>query len=132
MVTKLKDGSCMAAGTVTRDAEMKHVGEKNRAVTSFSIAAGKRQDTTTIYVNVKAWGRLAEYAQGIRKGDAVCAVGRIEEREYNGKTYSDLVCDWLNCPTMTSGKAAPAPAPAAQTRADGFSDLEDDDGDLPF
>lgn len=123
MQTKLSDGTVMIAGNVTKEAELKYVGEKNRAVTSFSIIVGKRKDTTPIYVTVKAWGRLAEYANAASKGDAVCAIGRLETREYNGKEYTDVVCDWLN---IAGGTSETKPAQELAYGRPVFEELPDD------
>ena len=138
MIIKLANDSFMAIGAVTRDAQMRTVGEKQTPVTSFSLACGKRQDTTTIFVECKAWRDLGKYAASLRKGDNVCAIGKIEEREYNGKTYTDLVCEWLwGAVPRGSSVAAPAkPVPAwpSQMAQSGFGDLMDVDdvGKLPF
>ena len=96
MQNKFNDGSVLVVGTVTKDAETKYVGAKNSCVTTFSLIAGQNKDTTKIFVNCKAWFHLAEYASGIQKGDSVCIIGKVEEREYNGKTYKTLVADWLS------------------------------------
>ena len=125
MQVKVGD-SVLVAGNAVRDAEYKLVGEKNSPMCLFSLAVGKREDTTIIFVNCKAWRNNADYAAGIRKGDSVMAIGKIEEREYNDKTYKTLVADWLN---YIGGDVE-----AAQTNTDGgntFAEL-DDDGDLPF
>lgn len=124
MIHKLNNEYFMAVGVATRDAQYRTVGEKQTPVTSFSLACGKRPDTTTIFVECKAWRNLATYASVIRKGAAVCAIGKIEEREYNGKTYKDLVCDWMNV------AGAPGPASTPPT----FSEMmdADTDGELPF
>lgn len=133
MLVKLSDGSVMAAGTVTKDAELKTVGEKKSKVTSFSIAAGKRKDTTTIFVTIKAWGRLAYYSASALKGDPVFAVGHIESREYNGKTYDDLVCEFIS---ISGSRAIPHQTePVTQTPSVNiydFADEVEEPGDLPF
>lgn len=135
MQTKFSDGSVGVAGKVTKDAEVKRVGDKQSLVASFSIIAGKRKDTTTIFVNCKAWRELAEYAAQIKKGDAVFAIGQIESREWNGKTYEDLKCVWLNIAKAGSSVmpyAVPEAAPSAPIYAD-FTEIEDDDENpLPF
>jgi hypothetical protein len=95
MQTKLGE-SVLVVGKCVKDAEYKRVGAKDSPVTSFSLNVGKRQDTTTIFVNCKAWYALAEYSKEIRKGDAVIVIGRTESREYNGKTYTDLIAEWIN------------------------------------
>ena len=140
MIRKLDSDTWICTGIATKDAELKCVGEKQSALCTFSLACGKRPDTTTIFANCKAWRGVAELAATIRKGDSVCCVGKIEEREYNGKTYSTLVCEWLNVAKLT----APAPASklddflsrAASAGVDVHvtdGELEEEDGDaLPF
>ena len=86
-------GAVCVAGTCTKDAELKYVGEKQTPMCTFSLAVGKRQDTTTIFANCKAWRSLAVQASQVHKGDSVFAVGEIEENEYNGKTYRTL--SWI-------------------------------------
>lgn len=133
MICDLHNGSILVTGVVTRDASYRYVGAKNTPVCSFSVAAGKRKDTTTIFVEMKCWRALARYASLVRKGDSVCAIGSIEEREYNGKTYKNLVCDWLNVVTPSMQGASPAPqVPADAPVPAGFSELSDADGELPF
>ena len=95
MQTKLGE-SVLVVGKCVKDAEYKRVGSKDSPVTSFSLNVGKRQDTTTIFVNCKAWYALAEYSKQICKGDAVIVIGHTESREYNGKTYTDLIAEWIN------------------------------------
>lgn len=86
----------LVTGTATKDAEYKEVGDKETPLASFSLAIGKRQDSTTIFANCKAWRKLGKYAATIKKGDAVMAVGTIETHEYNGQNYTTLICEWLN------------------------------------
>lgn len=140
MQIKLGQG-VLVTGRATKDAELKLVGAKDSPVAQFSIAAGKREDDTTIFVEIKAWYRLAEYAEGIRKGDAVCAVGEIEEREYNGKIYKTLVADWLNYADGGKKQAAykpplpPVSKPstiAAPPFKPVFVQVEDEVDPLPF
>lgn len=135
MQTKFSDGSVMVAGRVTKDADMRHTTTGKR-VTSFSMAVGKAKDTTTIYVDVAAWNNLADYAQSITKGDIVCAIGTITEREYKGKTYKTLTCDWLNIAKADCGSAVSRPTQTTSSKQSAvdvqYEELEDDDGDLPF
>ena len=134
MIVKLNNEYWMCTGTVTRDAQYKCVGDKQTPVTSFSMAAGKNPDTTTIFVECKAWRDLAKVAATFHKGDAVCVIGKIEEREYNGKTYKDLVCEWLWGAVPNAGSYNPLPTISAPAPKAGFSALmdADDGGELPF
>ena len=130
MIQKLSGGYFLVVGNATRDAELRHVGDNGYALTSFSVAAGKREDTTTIFVNCKAWRRLGEYAAGIQKGDAVLCIGREDTHEYNGKTYTDLVCEFVDY--SGAGSVGVPPATALTDADAGFTEISDDDSDLPF
>lgn len=122
---KLGD-SVLVVGVATKDAELKMVGDKKTPLVSFGLAVGKNQHQQTIFANCKAWRKLAEYAAQIRKGDAVCAIGTIEEREWNGKTYKDLMCDWVNVAAPHGDAYEPAPSAFANATELG------DDSELPF
>ena len=117
------DGSVMVQGTCIKDAEFFIRGEKNTHITRFSLSIGKSKDTTTIYANCKAFGKMADIASGIKKGDSVLAIGKQQSREHNGKTYTDLMCDWIGF----AGQDLELPARPAP-HADG----DDTDNDLPF
>ena len=118
-------GGVIVAGRATRDAESAYVGKNDTLRTKFSMAIGKDADGNTQYANVVAWRGLAEYARGIAKGTSVIVAGTLESRDYNGKTYTDLVADWLNYVD------AEAPAAPLQT-PDGFVPLDPNDDTLPF
>lgn len=129
MQTKIGE-MVIVTGSCTKDAEMRLVGDKQTPMCTFSLAVGKRQDTTTIFVNCKAWRKLAEYAQNIRKGDSVIVVGELETNEYNGKTYTNLVAEWLNF--VGSGSSAEL-SPSGKPFPVGVQFEEDkSDGELPF
>lgn len=130
MLKDLGNGLWFATGTLSRDAKFSYVGAKNTPKTSFSLIAGKRQGTTTIFVDCVCWRNLAMATSIAAKGDSAAVVGHIEEREYNGKVYKDLVCEWAN---IAGGEAAAASAPMpGVVSTSSYSDLQDADGELPF
>lgn len=130
---KFPDGSVLIAGTVVRDAEIKLVGEKQSALLKFGVAIGKRQDTTTIFVNCVCWRSLATSLVGLRKGDSVACIGVLDSREYNGKTYTDLVCEWVNSPNVAVGAAMPLPVTDAFNLSEPVTVNPDDaEDELPF
>ena len=130
MIYDLKNGYFLATGTAVRDAQLKYIGDRQTPITEFGIAVGKRKDSTTIFIDLKCWRELARYASLACKGDAVAAIGTIEEREYNGKVYKKLVCEWLNIAVgETAASSAPMPGVVSTTT---YSDLDDADGDRPF
>lgn len=140
---KLQSGEFMVVGYVPKDAELKQVGQNNSSKTSFSVKAsektlpdGKKEAQWT---NCVAWHEMARICAGFKKGDVVMAVGKIETREYNGKTYKDLVvefavksgCDSIPAPAGTINHASD------DVRIDASDDLSDfetilNDGDIPF
>ena len=139
---KLQSGDFMVVGYVPKDAELKKVGNNNSSKTSFSIKAsektlpdGKKEAQWT---NCVAWHELARICAGFKKGDVVMAVGRIESREYNGKTYKDLVVEFAvkaSAPETSAG-FTPASGNTAIDPADELGDLSDfdslDPDDIPF
>ena len=135
MQVSIKPNCAIIAGTVTKDAEYKTIGDKQTPVASFSVAVNNYGEQGA-FANCKAFGeRLANYARSIKKGDAVCAIGVIEMREYNGKTYKDLNCQWINFVGVSRTQSAPMapPVPIDETTMQSLygSEVYDDD-DLPF
>ena len=139
---KLQSGEFMVIGCLPRDAELKKVGNNNSSKTSFSIKAsektlpdGKKEAQWT---NCVAWHEMARICAGFKKGDVVMAVGRIESREYNGKTYKDLVVEFAVKASVpeTSAGFTPASGNTAIDPADELGDLSDfdslDPDDIPF
>lgn len=139
---KLQSGDFMVVGYVPKDAELKKVGNNNSSKTSFSIKAsektlpdGKKEAQWT---NCVAWHEMARICAGFKKGDFVMAVGRIESREYNGKTYKDLVVEFAvkTSAPKTSAGFTPASGNTAIDPADELGDLSDfdslDPDDIPF
>ena len=125
-------------GTVSRNAELRNT-QNGKVFAKFTVKAGKRDDDTTVFVDCKAWGPLAGYCADLQKDDPFIGIGRIETREYEGKTYTDLMLDWCNSPMLaTAAEAPPLPSPAPAASTPDYTpkfaevDEEDDDGELPF
>ena len=126
-------GAVCVAGTCTKDAELKYVGEKQTPMCTFSLAVGKRQDTTTIFANCKAWRSLAVQASQVHKGDAVFAVGTIEENEYQGKTSKNLVMDYFGIQPKVEYSGGEQVHSEGDIRSALAIPVEPiNDGDLPF
>ena len=130
------NGMAVVAGYAIKDAELKHVGSKNSALCEFCLNVGKRKDTTTIFANCKIWYENAHYAANIQKGDMVIAAGRLESREYNGKTYTDLVCDYVDFVSKPAegcnGEDEPVKSDGDIRAALAIPGEPINDGDLPF
>lgn len=148
-------------GRLTRDPEMRQTGS-GTSVTSFSLAVerdysgrdgGEKQ---TDFIDVVAWRHTAEFVDKyFAKGDMAAVSGRLQIRDWTdregGKRRSaEVVADNVYFGESkrrdggdTSRPAAPsASAPAHRGSYGGydnvpqggsaFSELDDDDGDLPF
>ena len=100
---------------------------------TLSLAVGKRQDTTTIFANCKAWRSLAVQASQVHKGDSVFAVGTIEENEYQGKTYKNLVMDYFGIQPKVEYSGGEQVKSEGEIRsALAIPGEPINDGDLPF
>lgn len=126
--------TALVAGRAAQDGERRTTGS-GKAYATVSVKAFGRRDGTAAFLTVKAWdSEGAARLSALRKGDPLLAVGRIDRREYNGKTYTDLVCDFV-----VTQKAAFIPEDALAERmagaGEGFAMIdgaEADDGELPF
>lgn len=129
-------------GAAGKDAEFKHVGDKNTALTTFNLAVGKDAEDKTKWAECNAWTKLSSYAVGIKKGDIVLAIGTIKSNasESNGKTYNTLNCEFVCSPAVFGiGAIASAAASAGvpkdtcdfvEITGEGMPYTKDDD--LPF
>lgn len=79
-------------GGLTRDPELRHAGAGG-AICKFSLAVteeykdknGKEQKST-LYIDIDAWGRLGEaVAKYVRKGSAVLVQGRLQLEQWTAK-----------------------------------------------
>lgn len=136
MQTMFKDGTVMVCGRLPKDAELRTVGEKNSSLLSFGLAVGERDEDgtkTTVWANVQAWHERARKYAGLKKGDTVMVIGKLDVREYEGKTYKNLVADMIITEgALAAAVSAPAPAAAPDTDlGEDFEELFSDDG-VPF
>lgn len=126
MQSKLPDGSVMICGGISRDAELKYVGEKHTPQCKVGVAVGKRNDQT-IWCNVTAWRGLAQVLSSASKGDSVFVIGHMGSHEYNGKTYTELNADFVSVAVVSDSapvhSESPAQAPFSPVTEDGPDDL---------
>ena len=87
-------------------------------------------------MTIKSFGDYARLIANLRKGDHILCAGVVESREYNGKTYTDMLVDFI----MAADAMPAAPSPA-ENRAElgkrmdsaGFSEITpEEDAELPF
>lgn len=126
----VKQSTGLLSGRVARDGELLHT-QSGKRVGSASVPAYERQDGTTVWLTVKGWGHWADVVASARKGDSLFAVGRIDSREYNGKTYNDLVADYAFV-SRTSAAQTSTPQTGVNVSAADFAEIDGEDGNLPF
>lgn len=98
MQSKLQDGNIIICGYVARDAELKST-QTGKSLCRWSVKVGEKQNgeqKEAIWVNCQAWHGTARAASAIKKGDTVLAVGKLDISEYEGKTYKNLVCEFVS------------------------------------
>ena len=125
------------AGIVSQDGELKQT-QNGKEFGSASVRAFNRKDGTAAFMTIKSFGDYSRLIANLRKGDHILCVGVVESREYNGKTYTDMLVDFLMAsdamPTATA--TSPAENRAALTKrmdSAGFAEIDDDiEKMLPF
>lgn len=133
-------------GRLTRDPELKRTGN-GTAVVSFSLAVdrdGKSKDgeKKTDFIDIVAWRHTAEFvSKYFTKGRMAVVEGRIQVRDYtdrdgNKRKAVEVVADNVyfgDSKKPEGGSYQPGgPAPDFSAPGGGSSELEGDDGELPF
>ena len=139
-------------GRLTRDPELRRT-QSGTAVVSFSIAcdrdyAAQGAERETDFIDIVAWRGTAEFVEKyFDKGRMIVVAGRLqirnwEDRDGNKRRSAEVVVDNMYFgeskrreggdmrgePRHSSSYDAPAPSMGASA----FSELGDDDGELPF
>ena len=122
------------AGLVSQDGELKQT-QNGKEFGSASVRAFNRKDGTAAFMTIKSFGDYSRLIANLRKGDHILCAGVIDTREYNGKTYTDMLVDFLMASDAMPAAPSPAENRAALTRrmdSAGFSEMMDGDSELPF
>lgn len=120
------------AGITSQDGELRTTKESGKRYGSVSVRAFNRKDGTAAFMTIKSFHTgTADLLAALRKGDRILAAGVVETREYNGKTYTDMLADIIIPADMVPDFPASSPAPA-QSSPGGFAEIGDDDDELPF
>jgi single-strand DNA-binding protein len=143
-------------GRLTKDPELRTT-QSGVSVTSFTLAVDrdfKNKDSgekSTDFIDVVAWRQTAEFVcKYFSKGRMAVAEGRLQIREWkdkdgNNRRSAEVVADniYFGDSKRDSGDSYGAPAPsgygggnggygAPASEPSGFSEIDDQDGDLPF
>ena len=121
------------AGLVSQDGELKQT-QNGKEFGSASVRAFNRKDGTAAFMTIKSFGDYARLIANLRKGDHILCAGVVESREYNGKTYTDMLVDFLMAgDTIQATESTPAENRAALTQrmdSAGFTEIGEEDAEL--
>lgn len=140
-------------GRLTRDPEMRHTNG-GTPVTSFALAVDrdfKNQsgEKETDFIDVVTWRNTAEFvSKYFSKGRMAVVEGRLQVRDWtdkdgNKRKSAEVIADNVyfgdskkdesngNRPYMGGGRKA-NDAEMAEMQSGGFTELTDDDDELPF
>lgn len=81
-------------GRMGKDPEISST-QSGKQLAKFSVAVTRQYEKEkSDWFNVTVWGKSAEYVSNyLGKGRLVAVTGRIESREYEGKTYWDVTAE---------------------------------------
>ena len=142
-------------GRLTRDPELRHT-QTGTAVATFSLAVDRdfkdkqTGEKATDFIDVVAWRQTGEFvSRYFTKGRMAVVEGRLQMRNWTDKNGNKRVSAEVVADSVYFGDSNPnaqrgdgysggeysAPAPGsygAPSQADGFAELSEDDGELPF
>ena len=98
----------ISSGRLTKEPMLSYVGDKNTALTKFSIAVNRERDKDKAdFFNVTVWGKQAEScANYLVKGQSVIVDGRVEIDEKDGKYYTNVIADRVEFGAKPGGQAS--------------------------
>lgn len=138
-VVKLSGDMRLVVGEVSRKPQVRET-KKGGNFVKFSVCAGQKPGTDQeekLYIDCVAYSNgIVNYCTDLDRGDPICAIGKMQSREYEGKTYYDLKLIWVNSPVITPDAAPPFEAPKSSGYGgyDGTPEFQEEDfpEDLPF
>lgn len=123
------------AGLVSQDGELKQT-QNGKEFGSASVRAFNRKDGTAAFMTIKSFGDYSRLIANLRKGDRILCAGTVESREYNGKTYTDMLVDFMMTSDTIPAASVPAENRAALTQrmeSAGFAEITpEENAELPF
>lgn len=123
------------AGLVSQDGELKQTNS-GKEFGSASVRAFNRKDGTAAFMTIKSFGDDSRLIANLRKGDRILCAGVIDTREYNGKTYTDMLVDFImtgdSMPSTVSTPTENRAALKKRMESTVFPEAPEEDAELPF
>lgn len=129
-----------AMGRLTKDPELRRTPE-GAAVTTFTVAVNRDYGGSADFLNCVAWRSTAEFIEkNFNKGKMIIISGRLQSRKWTDRDGQNRTSYEINCDSVWFGEAKKAETeregniavPYAEVEPDGFDEISDQDGELPF
>ena len=125
-------------GRLTRDPELRYT-QSGKAVANFTVAVDrdfKNQDgsRSADFIDCVAWGQGGEFvSRNYHKGSSIVVEGSLQSRQWQDRDGNKRVNWEIVAEHTYFGESKKAPAPGTVLPSpEPFSELDDDDGALPF
>ena len=130
-------------GRITKDLELKHIGEKNTANVKFNLAVDNYENGQkgADFIPVTVWGKQAEnLCKYCGKGSQIAVNGALKIRSYDKdgvkKYVTEVLADGFNgIEFLSKGNNAGGSNSGTNNNQGGFDEdfgAPIDDGDMPF
>lgn len=124
------------AGLVSQDGELRST-QGGKQYATASVRAFNRKDGSAAFMTLKTFQPdLSSLVSNLRKGDRILAAGSVETRAYNGKTYTDMLVDFIipaeQLPALSGAQTANRASLENRMNDAGFAEIAEEDGELPF
>ena len=130
-------------GRITKDLELKHIGEKNTANVKFNLAVDNYENGQkgADFIPVTVWGKQAEnLCKYCAKGSQIAVNGALKIRSYDKdgvkKYVTEVLADGFNgIEFLSTGNNAGGSNSGTNNNQGGFDEdfgAPIDDGDMPF
>ncbi len=127
-------------GRLTRDVELRYT-QNNTAVASFTIAVDrdiKSGDQNVDFFDCTAWRQTGEFvSKYFRKGSMIALAGRLQNRDWLDKDQTkrhktEIVCESVYFGAAKAADPEKLPDMTIREKPKPFTEISDDDGELPF
>ena len=133
-------------GRLTRDPELRRT-QSGTAVTSFTLAVDRdfksqNGEKETDFIDIAAWRSTAEFVCNyFTKGRMAVVEGRLQIRDWtdkngNKRNSAEVVADNIyfgdSKRDNSNGESSYSPPTGGYGSPSGFTELDDQDGELPF
>ena len=143
MKIQTKTGAVIAAGRLKKNdpVEYREVGQNGTPLASFGLMVERgdqQRGTQPVWLNCKAWRDLAKKIAVCPGGADVLVAGHVETETWTGRDgqqHSSEVCtcEFIAMASFASESKVPYEKPhPADVSAAAWSDVADEDGELPF